>query len=521
MARRAVCLAAALLVCACSVGPLGSAPSFGIIVVTAGNALLRGGADDIPPRLNLRLHAQTAFQASDVSATLDKTSLPLHVQAGDALGSLAQSLPLGSQHHLDIAVQGRADHLIFDFSVVRPTSAMFAAHLDATGAPVVDGSFDGAPDQKAVAAAIPGATLTWADPTYVHLRWAGPTPAAVDLPATLPTAEDSCLVAPLHLPLGGLSKASLRRVTVPAAPSRAGIPLQAFSIDTGASNTSVAHHIGDLSAVSPTGWSAASDGTLLGNPDPSAVERARAHSVPIWPLVANDSTDPPGTSALLGSPSAVSQVISSIAQSVANAGYDGVHLDFEGVDPGNRDGLTAFVRALADALHKVGAKLAVDIVPHGMSGTNRFSAAYDVKAIGQTADVVDVMTYDEHGNGGSPGPVAGLDWQTAELAATLPDLQPARTLLGIPFYARRWDSSGGHSDSYSAAVAYALGLAGAEVHYDFKAQTPFIRSDDGSVTYFDDADSLARKLALVHADGLAGAAAWRLGYEDPAFWSQP
>jgi spore germination protein YaaH len=39
------------------------------------------------------------------------------------------------------------------------------------------------------------------------------------------------------------------------------------------------------------------------------------------------------------------------------------------------------------------------------------------------------------------------------------------------------------------------------------------------VTYFDDADSLARKIALVHANHLAGVAAWRLGFEDPEFWS--
>ena len=32
-------------------------------------------------------------------------------------------------------------------------------------------------------------------------------------------------------------------------------------------------------------------------------------------------------------------------------------------------------------------------------------------------------------------------------------------------------------------------------------------------------DSLARKLALVHSQKLAGAAAWRLGFEDGSFWS--
>ncbi len=521
MARRAVSLAAALLVCACSLGPFGSdSPTYGIVVVTAGNTLLRGGADDVPPNLNLRLHAQVAFQASDVTAKLDKSPLPLRVEGSDLVASVARPLPLGSAHHLDIAISRRADDLIFDFSVIPPTAAMLAARIAADGAEVVDGVFANAPDQKAVAAALPGATLHWGDPDHVEISWTGARPAAIDLPATIPTRADSHLASPMHLDLGGLSGGALRRATVPPAPALGSIPLVAFTSDTAASNSSAAHHLGALSAISPTGWSAASDGTLLGNPDPSAVERARASGVPIWPLVANDSNDSSGTSTLLASQAAVSGLINSVTQSVLYGGYAGVHLDFEGVDGSAKGALTAFVQALATALHKGGAKLAVDIVPHGASGTNKFSAAYDVKAIGLAADVVDVMTYDQHGNGGSPGPVAGLDWQAAELAATLPDLQPAHTLLGIPFYARRWDASGGHSDAYSDAVSAALSLPGAHVDYDFAAQTPFIRSGDGSsVTYFDDADSLARKLGLVRANRLAGAAAWRLGYEDPAFWA--
>jgi spore germination protein len=520
MARRAASLAAAFLVCACSVGPFASAPTYGIIVVTAAGSVLRGGSDDVPPTLDLRLHAQTAFQLSHVSARLDGASLALRAAGGDVLATAARPLPLGSAHHLDIAVTGRAEHLDFDFSIIPPTAAMLAAHRDGSGPTVVDAVFADAPNQGAVAAALPGAGLTWTDPDHLRIAWSGAPPPAVDLPASIPTARGSHLVAPVHLALGGLAPGTLRRTTVPAAAPVPGLSLLAFSADTASSNSSLAHHLTALGAVSPTGWSAAADGSLAGHPDPSAVARARARGVPIWPLVANDAADPASTSALLHNPAATGQLVTSIADGVAAAGFTGVHLDFEGVEGSDKAALTALVQSLATALHKVGAKLAVDIVPHGLAGPNIFSAAYDDRAIAQSADLVDVMTYDEHGDGGSPGPVAGLDWQKAELAATLPELQPAHTLLGIPFYARRWDSGGGHSDDYQAAVAYALSLPGAHVDYDFAAQTPFIRSADGtSATYFDDADSLLRKLSLVRADGLAGAAAWRLGYEDPAFWS--
>jgi spore germination protein YaaH len=116
--------------------------------------------------------------------------------------------------------------------------------------------------------------------------------------------------------------------------------------------------------------------------------------------------------------------------------------------------------------------------------------------------------------------VAGLDWDNAILQATLPDLNPAHVLLGVPLYGRAWGSSLAGASAYSNVLYNALAVPGARVDYDFSAQTPFIVTPNGSlITYFDDADSLARKIALVRTYNLAGIAAWRLGFEDPGFWS--
>lgn len=123
------------------------------------------------------------------------------------------------------------------------------------------------------------------------------------------------------------------------------------------------------------------------------------------------------------------------------------------------------------------------------------------------------------GGGGTPGPVAGLDWDRAILQATLPDLAPAHVLLGVPLYGRAWGTIGGAS-AYSNILYNALSVPGARIDYDFSAQTPYVVSPNNSlISYFDDADSLARKVHLVQTFGLAGIAAWRLGFEDPSFWS--
>jgi spore germination protein YaaH len=520
MHRRLACLAVALLVSGCSFSGLGPPPNYGYLVITAGGVGLRTGSADIPPNLDLRLHATgAALQASDVTATLDGNPLTLAAQDQDLISTVRPLLPLASSHRLSVAVAGLSTQSI-TFTVIPPTAAMLAAHIDPASGLVVDAVFADAPDEAAVAAALPGAKLTWIDGTHARVTWSGKPPASIALPATITTAGDAHLDPGVSLSLVGVPSHTVRRVTVPAAPTVSGIPVDAFVINTAASNSSLAFHLGAVAQVTPTGWQAQADGTLLGTPDQSAVGRAAAASLPIWPSLANDSTNPPATDKLLNNPNALNELINEMLASIRNDGYRGINVDFEGMLPADKAPFTAFVEQLATALHAHGAKLIVDVVPHDFAGINAYSAAYDIAAIGKVADYVDLMAYDQHGGGGTPGPVAGLDWDNAVLQATLPDLNPAHVLLGVPLYGRAWGSSLGGASAYSNVLYNALSVPGARVDYDFSAQTPYVLSPNGSlITYFDDADSLARKIALVHTYGLAGIAAWRLGFEDPGFWS--
>ena len=520
MHHRLVCvaIAASFVVSACGLPFVDSPPQYGFISVSAGGQTLTPGNAQVPPTLDLRLHAETAFRQQDVTGQIDKTSLSFTAAGSDVIASTS-SLPLGSKHHLDISIAGRAQGINIDFSIIPPTSVMFAAHLDPSAGVVVDGVFDDAPAQPQVAAALRGASLTWRDPTHVRATWPGGAPAAVDLPAGVATARSSHTGAAAHLSLAGLAAGDLRRVTTPAAATVGGTNLVAFVTDTASANNSLAHHQSVLDWVSATGWVAQTDGSITGVPDPTAVARAKSVRLPLWPDLANDASDSAGTDSLLTSQQAVGTLVANTVQQVADGGYPGVNLDFEGIPAADKNAFTSFVKSLASALHSHGVQLTVDVVPHGPSGVNQYSAAYDVPALGGAADFLDVMAYDEHGEGGSPGPVAGLDWVKAELAGTLPGLPPAKTLLGIPLYGRTWSNGSGSSASYSA-VLDELSSAGARVDYDFAGQTPYAVTGDGSsVTYFDDADSLQRKISIAHQDGLSGVAAWRLGFEDPNFWT--
>src|SRR6202035_2557154 len=101
MHRRLACLAVALLVSGCSLPGLSPPPNYGYLVITAGGVGLRSGSSNVPPNLDLRLHATgAALKASDVTAKLDGSDLTLASQGADLLATVKPLLPLSSTHHL-------------------------------------------------------------------------------------------------------------------------------------------------------------------------------------------------------------------------------------------------------------------------------------------------------------------------------------------------------------------------------------------------------------------------------------
>lgn len=499
-------------------GPDGGPP--GIVVVTSGGTALQDGATDVPPTLDLRVVTGAAPSTDQVSATLDGTGLPLH-PAGDGLVATTAAMPLGSAHRLDLDVSGRARQSI-GFHVVEPAAASAALHTDPSGATVLDAAFELAPDQAAVQAALPpGGSPTWPDPDHLRATWSRAPGGRFGLPATVATARGSHLAPGLVLDLAAVPRGALRRAVSP--PSAAGTtpsPLVvAFSVGTVQSRQSVAAHAAQISVVSPTGVVAAPDGSLSGVPDAPTVSAAATRGLPVWPLVQNRDFDTAEASRLLHDPGAVDRLVTALRGLAGEPGMGGVDLDVENVDPGDRDALTTLVQRLAAGLHADGHRLAVAVIPHKPGHLNAYSGAYDLGAIAAAADLVTVMAYEEHGDGTGPGAVDGLPWIEQVLAGTLPDLDAGRTLLGLSLYARRWSATDAYADSYAAAVATALTDPTARVDEDFASGAPFVRGGDGSVTWFDDSLSLAPKVTLTSAQHLRGLAVWRLGFEDPAFWS--
>jgi spore germination protein YaaH len=211
-------------------------------------------------------------------------------------------------------------------------------------------------------------------------------------------------------------------------------------------------------------------------------------------------------------------------------GYDGLNLDFEAIEMADRDAYTAFVTELATQLHAKGLTLILSVPAKPADDkTDDWSYPFDYAKIGQVADLLQLMTYDQNGPDWSdPGPVAGADWVESCLKYAASVVEPSKLLLGLGAYGYDWDltaheKTGSYPSSFVAWTAFAdwLRVPGALEHWDATTQSP-------SVTYtlkghkhearFENARSIQAKTSFVKKYNLAGFAMYALGQEDLSFW---
>ena len=288
-----------------------------------------------------------------------------------------------------------------------------------------------------------------------------------------------------------------------------------------------------LDEVSPFWYSPDTRGDLVYSSDArdqALVELAHGKNVLVIPTIHNilcgDCPDP--VPAMLRSPERRSQHVRNILEEVLTHNYDGIDIDYESIDSSLRDEFSAFIVELAQALHSQGKQLTI-AVHAKTSDDGGLGAFQDWVVLGQAVDRLRIMTYDYHWRGSSrPGPVAPIYWvrDVAKYAKTVVD--PAKVVIGVPFYGYNWPTNGG------IAIAQTWDVIN-ELRQTFHLDVNLKESDENGLVqenwmdystrqegrrevWFATSRSLEAKLGLVQDLDLAGIAIWRLGGEDPQNW---
>lgn len=278
--------------------------------------------------------------------------------------------------------------------------------------------------------------------------------------------------------------------------------------------------VSGINVISPT-WFTLTDnaGNVQSIATSTYVENAHARGWQVWGLVDNFTYEV-DTDAILSSTSARQNAVNQLVQYALQYNLDGINVDFESLSEAVGPHFLQFLRELSVETHKNNLVLSVDNpVPED------FTSHYDRAEQGRVVDYVIIMGYDEHYVGSEAGSVASLPWVEKGIQDTLAEVPASRTINAMPFYCRVWKSVGQIVNTEAIGMADAqevVNVHAVETYWDNTVGQNYgkYEDDEGNLCeiWIEDAQSIAAKTALVPKYGLAGVAAWKLGFETPDVW---
>ncbi len=200
-------------------------------------------------------------------------------------------------------------------------------------------------------------------------------------------------------------------------------------------------------------------------------------------------------------------------------GYCGVNLNFEYIQPYDREGCAAFLERMSEALHAQGHMFFASAAPRTSDGRcGVLYAAHDYAVRGRLCDRVVVMTYDWGYAYSAPRAVSPVGEMRRVLDYAVTKIPPSKILLGFSCYGYDWRLPWKQGQAArvisSAAAADLAASVSAQIRFDAASQAPhFNYTDPAGVlheVWFEDARSIRARLGLVREYGLAGISIWTL-----------
>ena len=290
--------------------------------------------------------------------------------------------------------------------------------------------------------------------------------------------------------------------------------------------------IDGVNVVSPAFFYIDEEGNLeenIGVEGQNYITWAHNNGYKIWPMIANayaarESLDI--TSNIMNSYENRKKLIEDIIEKCEEYNLDGINLDFENMYAEDKDMYSRFIIELTPRLKEKGKILSVDVT--APDGGETWSMCFDRHTIGDVADYIIFMAYDQNGTSSTkPGTTAGYNWIKLNLVKFLQteEIEPEKLILAVPFYTRVWttDSSGeiiGNSTIPMKDIDNAI-PEGVEKTWDDELKQNYVEYTEGQnkrQIWIEDIDSLKAKISLITENNLAGVAAWEKDMETNDVW---
>lgn len=256
------------------------------------------------------------------------------------------------------------------------------------------------------------------------------------------------------------------------------------------------------------------------------IKWAKQNGYKIWPKFSNEtlSSTIDEFSTIINDYKYRKIMADDIIEYIEKYNLDGINLDFEFMYEKDKDAFSKFVIELAPRVRATGACLSVDVT--APDGSSNWSMCYDRNLIGEVADYIVFMGYDQYGSS-KIGTTSGYNWVETSINKFLKteEIPSNKVILGLPFYTKLWKTKNGETISSSVVYIRDVGtqiLNGANKQWQEELQQYYIEYEKGGYLYkmwIEDETSFEKKLKLVNKYKLAGAGYWRKGFESEKVWN--
>ena len=246
----------------------------------------------------------------------------------------------------------------------------------------------------------------------------------------------------------------------------------------------------------------------IDEPGKEYIEWAHNNGYEVWPMISNGSMIET-TSEIMQDYKLRESLINKIVSYIVQYNLDGINIDFENMYEEDKEYFSRFIIELEPRLNEIGAVLSVDVT--APDGGSTWSLCYDRYTIGQVADYIAFMAYDQH-NSTTEGTTAGYDWVEANINKFLGQegVSAEKIILGIPFYTLLWVEG---ETPYTVNINKVDEVLpnNIEKEWDEDLKQYYVEyEEDGLIhkMWIEDENSIGEKLNLVEKYKLAGAAYW-------------
>ena len=284
-----------------------------------------------------------------------------------------------------------------------------------------------------------------------------------------------------------------------------------------------------VNVVSPAFFYLDENGDLqenIGKSGKNYINWAHENGYKVWPMVSNAEAGIEVTSTIMNSYEERKKLIEKIVSLCVENNLDGINVDFENMKEEDKDLYSRFIIELTPRIKEIGMVISVDVT--APDGAPAWSLCFDRHVIGDVADYIVFMAYDQYGKSSDKaGTTAGYNWVKLSLDKFLQteEIESEKIILGIPFYTRLWTTnSDGEVISNSTVTMKNIDnvlLSDAERNWNDELKQYYVEYSDGNnkkEIWIEDIESLKAKVSLVKENNLAGIGSWEKDMESEEVW---